>query len=102
MNTTLDAAGAEVIDGTGMTLMPGLVEGHCHPSFTRVSDPTELGQISPEQHMLLTAKNCHLLLEHGFTSIFEAASAKPLLGVTARNALNSGLIAGPRMLAAQP
>ena len=102
MNTTLDAAGAEVIDGTGMTLMPGLVEGHCHPSFTRVSDPTELGQISPEQHMLLTAKNCHLLLEHGFTSIFEAASAKPLLGVTARNALNSGLIAGPRMLAASP
>ena len=22
---------AEVIDGQGMTLMPGMVEGHCHP-----------------------------------------------------------------------
>jgi imidazolonepropionase-like amidohydrolase len=101
-NAKLDSAGADVIDGAGMTLMPGMVEGHCHPSFTGVSDPAELGLISPEQHMLLTAQNCRLLLEHGFTSIFEAASAKPLLGVTARNAINSGLIAGPRMLAASP
>lgn len=101
-NATLDAAGAEVIDGTGMTLMPGMVEGHCHPSFTGVSDPAELGLIPPEEHMLLTAQNCRLLLEHGFTSIFEAASAKPMLGVTARNAIDSGLIVGPRMLAGSP
>jgi imidazolonepropionase-like amidohydrolase len=101
-NATLDHSGAETIDGTGMTLMPGLVEGHCHPSFTGVASPAELGRIPPEEHMLLTAKNCRLLLDHGFTSIFEAASAKPLLGVTARNAINSGLIAGPRMLAGSP
>tara|TARA_R110002096_G_scaffold22312_9_gene71926 strand:- start:30 stop:1313 length:1284 start_codon:yes stop_codon:yes gene_type:complete len=101
-NATLDAAGADVIDATGMTLMPGMVEGHCHPSFTGVGAPEELGVIGPEQHMLLTAANCRLLLEHGFTSIFEAASAKPMLGVTARNAIDSGLIVGPRMLAASP
>ena len=29
----LDAAGAEVIEAGGMTLMPGLVEGHAHLSF---------------------------------------------------------------------
>jgi imidazolonepropionase-like amidohydrolase len=52
--------------------------------------------------MLLTAQNLKLLLDHGFTSIFEAASAKPMLGVTARNAINSGLIAGPRMRAGSP
>jgi imidazolonepropionase-like amidohydrolase len=90
------------IDGTGMTLMPGLVEGHCHPSFTGVNEPPELGRICPEEHMLLTAQNLRLLLDHGFTSIFEAASAKPMLGVTARNAINSGLIAGPRMRAGSP
>jgi N-acyl-D-aspartate/D-glutamate deacylase len=22
------------VDGQGMTLMPGMVEGHCHPSFS--------------------------------------------------------------------
>ena len=90
------------IDGTGMTLMPGLVEGHCHPSFANVNEPPELGRICPEEHMLLTAQNLRLLLDHGFTSIFEAASAKPMLGVTARNAINSGLIAGPRMRAGSP
>jgi len=101
-----EAAGTDLpqdrIDGSGMTLMPGMVEGHCHPSFTNVAMPAELGRISPEEHMLLTAKNLKLLLDHGFTSIFEAASAKPLLGVTARNAINSGLIAGPRMRAGSP
>ena len=92
----------ERIDGTGMTLMPGMVEGHCHPSFTGVTFPLELGQVSPERHMLLTAKNLRLLLEHGFTSIFEAASAKPLLGVNARDAIEEGLLAGPRMRAGSP
>jgi len=94
--------GATTIDGTGMTLMPGMVEGHCHPSFTGVGEPPELGRITPERHMLETAKNLKLLLSHGFTSIFEAASAKPLLGVTARDAINEGLIVGPRMRAGSP
>ncbi|MGI9520065.1 MAG: amidohydrolase family protein [Hyphomicrobiaceae bacterium] len=91
-----------VIDGQGMTLMPGMVEGHCHPSFTGINEPPELGRICPEEHMLLTAQNLRLLLEHGFTSAFEAASAKPMLGVTARNAIESGLIVGPRLRAASP
>ncbi|GAB5378231.1 MAG: amidohydrolase family protein [Acuticoccus sp.] len=94
--------GTETIEAAGMTLMPGMVEGHCHPSFTGVGEPAELGRISPERHMLLTAKNLRLLLDHGFTSIFEAASAKPMLGVTARDAINEGLIAGPRMRAGSP
>jgi imidazolonepropionase-like amidohydrolase len=51
---------------------------------------------------LRTAANVKLLLEHGFTSIFEAASAKPMIGVTIRDAINSGLIVGPRMRAASP
>lgn len=92
----------DVIDAKGMTLMPGMVEGHCHPSFTGIDEPPQLGQLSPEAHMLETAKNLRLLLSHGFTSIFEAASAKPLLGVTARDAINEGLLVGPRMRAGSP
>ena len=91
-----------VIDGAGHTLMPGLIEGHCHPSFTGVNDPWELGQLSPEDHMIKTAANLRLLLSHGFTSVFEAASAKPMLGVVARDAINSGLLDGPRMRASSP
>lgn len=101
-----DASGADLppgrIDGTGMTLMPGMVEGHCHPSFTGIGAPPDLGVVTPERHMLETAANLRLLLSHGFTSIFEAASAKPLLGVTARDAIAEGLLAGPRMRAGSP
>jgi imidazolonepropionase-like amidohydrolase len=93
---------SDVIDAGGMTLMPGMVEGHCHPSFTGINEPPELGKLCPERHMLETAKNLRLLLNHGFTSIFEAASAKPMLGVTARDAINEGLLVGPRMLAGSP
>ncbi len=98
----VDELPSDVIDAGGMTLMPGMVEGHCHPSFTGISEATQLGRLSPEKHMLETAKNLRLLLSHGFTSIFEAASAKPLLGVTARDAINEGLLAGPRMRAGSP
>ena len=93
---------ADVIDSGGMFLMPGMVEGHCHPSFVGISTNTELGRISPEKHTLMTAASVKLLLDHGFTSIFEAASAKPMIGVAIRDAINSGLIPGPRMRAASP
>lgn len=93
---------AEVIDGHGMTLMPGMVEGHCHPSFTGVSMPYQLGMIPPEEHTLKTAANAKLLLESGFTSIYCAASAKPRLDVVVRNAINAGELPGPRMRAASP
>lgn len=98
----MDERPHDVIDGKGMTLMPGIIDGHCHPSFTGVNEPRELGLLPVEEHLLLTISNVRLLLDHGFTSIFEAASAKPLLGVTTRNAINGGLIAGPRMLASSP
>jgi len=92
----------DAIDAGGQTLMPGLVEGHCHPSFVGIATNSELGRIAPEKHTLQTAANVKLLLEHGFTSIFEAASAKPMIGVTVRDAINEGLIVGPRMRAASP
>ncbi len=98
----LKADGCEEIDGEGKTLMPGMVEGHCHPSFVGIHTNPELGPIPPEMHTMLTAKNVRLLLDHGFTSIFEAASAKPMIGVTIRDCINSGMIAGPRMRASSP
>ncbi len=94
--------GGDIIDAGGKTLMPGMVEGHCHPSFVGIGEPAELGRVPPERHTLLTAQNVKLLLEHGFTSIFEAASAKPMIGVVIRDAINEGLIDGPRMRAASP
>jgi imidazolonepropionase-like amidohydrolase len=93
---------AEVVDGSGCTLMPGLVEAHGHLSFTNVASLEALGDIPPEEHTLLTAKNAKLLLDQGFTSVNSAASAKPRLDVVVRNAIEEGMIPGPRLLAASP
>ena len=93
---------SEIIDGGGMFLMPGMVEGHCHPSFVGISTNAELGRVPPERHTILTAANVKLLLDYGFTSIFEAASAKPMIGVAIRDAINEGVIPGPRMRASSP
>jgi len=93
---------AQVIDGSGATLMPGLIESHAHLSFTDIVAGPDLGAIPPEEHTLRTAHYARVLLEHGFTSCLSAASAKPRLDIAVRNAIDAGDIPGPRMLAASP
>ena len=98
----LDGTGAEVIEARGMTLMPGLVEGHAHLSFGKAAATTDLGDLPPEEHTLLTARNAKLLLDHGFTSAYSAASAKLRLDIVIRNAIAAGQIPGPRLKACGP
>ena len=98
----VEAGDAEVIDGGGATLMPGLTEAHGHPSFANISSLHALGEIPPEEHTLITARNVKLMLDQGFTSLNSAASGKPRLDIVIRNAINAGEIPGPRMLAATP
>ena len=94
--------GAEIIDGGGMTLMPGMVEGHCHLSFVGPARNQDLGEIPPEEHLLRTCRNATLILNHGFTSCYSAASAKLRLDVVVRQEIEDGYLAGPRYRAAGP
>lgn len=98
----LEAPGAEVIDAKGMTLMPGMVEGHAHISFINGARPTDLGDTPPEEHTLIAARNARLLLDHGFTGAYSAASAKLRLDVVIRNAIEAGDLPGPRLKACGP
>jgi imidazolonepropionase-like amidohydrolase len=100
--SALPREGAVVLDGGGATLMPGLIEPHAHLSFTDFVQSVELGQIPPEDHTLLTARNALRLLDAGFTSCFSAAASKPRLDVAVRDAIARGDIPGPRLLAASP
>src|SRR5580698_879496 len=95
-------AAAETIDAAGLTLMPGLVEGHCHLSFVGPARNQDLGEIPPEEHLLRTCRNATLILEHGFTSCYSAASAKLRLDVVVRQEIADGYLAGPRYRAAGP
>src|ERR1700741_4655808 len=98
----LATEGATVIEARGRTLMPGLVEGHAHISFGGAVNDSDLGNIPPEEHLLLTMRNAKTLLDHGFTSAYSAASAKLRLDVVIRNEVNAGRLPGPRIRAASP
>jgi imidazolonepropionase-like amidohydrolase len=98
----LSADGAATIDCHGRTLMPGLVEGHAHISFGGAVNDRDLGNIPPEEHLLLTMRNAKTLLDHGFTSAYSAATAKLRLDVVIRNEINAGRLPGPRIKAASP
>jgi imidazolonepropionase-like amidohydrolase len=94
--------GVALIEGDGMTLMPGLVEGHCHLSFVNPLRNQDLGEIPPEEHLLRTCRNATLILNHGFTSCYSAASAKLRIDVVVRQEIEDGYLAGPRYRAAGP
>ncbi len=99
---TLPREDVRHIDGAGATLMPGMIEAHAHVSFADTPDLHSLGDIPPEEHVLLAAQNARTYLDRGFTSLNSMAAAKPRLDVVIRNAIASGQIPGPRMLAATP
>ena len=84
----------------GRTVMPGLVEGHAHISFTNVASLMDLVLMPVEENLIAAIANAALLLDHGFTSLVSAAASKPRLDVVVRNAIDAGQIPGPRMLAA--
>jgi imidazolonepropionase-like amidohydrolase len=88
------------IDLGGRTVMPGMVDGHAHISFTNVGDLMDLVLMPVEENLIAAICNAALLLDHGFTSLVSAAASKPRLDVAVRNAIDAGQIVGPRMLAA--
>jgi imidazolonepropionase-like amidohydrolase len=92
--------GAELVEGQGRTLMPGLVEAHAHLSFLGFQDLWDSARIPVEEHLLGTLESARLLLDQGFTSCFSAAAAKPRLDVVVRDAIEAGRFPGPRLLAA--
>ena len=89
-----------VIDGRGMTLMPGLIDAHLHLSWSDQATLEEISHLPVEEHTLTCAKSARTVLDMGFTSGVGAAAAKPRLDVVIRNAIAAGDFPGPRCLAA--
>lgn len=94
--------GAQVIDGGGATLMPGMTEGHGHISYPNFSNLNEVADLPPEDHALMTAENATLLLDCGFTSVFSAGSLRVRMDLAVREAIEAGRMRGPRIKASSP
>ncbi len=99
----IEAGDADVVDAAGATLMPGLVEPHAHVTYTNCTMLPGIGEMPPEEHMVLALEHAKIMLDQGFTSLFSAAgTSKIRIEPVLRDTINAGKFPGPRIRAASP
>jgi len=97
---SIQADGAEVVDGGGATLMPGMVEAHAHLTWpSSVERVVNAMKLPVEEHLLVTAQNARITLEHGFTSAYSAGALGEKFEPVLRNMIDAGFFEGPRLRA---
>lgn len=98
------AADARVIDLPALTLLPGLIEAHSHVLLHPYSEATWNDQVSKESLALRVARaTMHLrnTLMAGFTTIRDLGTeGAAYADVGLKQAVQQGIIPGPRMLVA--
>ena len=92
-----DGGLVEEIDASGCRVLPGMIDSHCHISFDQPNSNDELffhrryGLAA-----LVAGVNAQKVLRAGFTSFFDADCVFDV-GVDLRDAIEGGVIEGPRM-----
>jgi len=80
-----------------MTIMPGLIDAHCHISFDEPSSNDELFFHRREGlAAIIAARNVQRLLRAGVTGLMDPDSLNEI-GIDLRDAIEAGIIYGPRM-----
>ena len=99
---SIDTVGAKVVELPGTTLMPGLVEGHSHVLLHPYNETPWNDQVMHEGLALRVARavnHLHATLMAGFTTIRDLGTeGAGYSDVELKQAVNQGIIPGPRML----
>ncbi|MCB1344883.1 MAG: amidohydrolase family protein, partial [Rhodobacteraceae bacterium] len=85
------------IDAAGQTVMPGLIDTHCHLAFDDAGSNAEIfHQRRNGLSALIAAYNARKLLRAGVTAMVDPDSTFENMG-DVRDAIDAGLFEGPRM-----
>ena len=89
-----------IVESGGMSILPGLIDCHTHYLiYPWGLDPRKLEMGGPHGRAVLRAARCaRVALESGVTTARDAG-APDGLNIVLRDAINEGLIPGPRILA---
>ena len=94
---TAENDSVESIDLEGKFIMPGLIDAHCHISFDEPKSNDELFFHRREGlAAIIAGTNALKVLQSGVTSFFDADSLYSV-GVDLRDAIESGIVRGPKM-----
>lgn len=94
-------AGAQIVDLSGHTVMPGFIDAHVHVTL-RPQYEDKVFNLSPAYKALLGVEALGILLNNGFTTVRDVADMD-MHGYTTMDlalAVEQGLIVGPRLIPA--
>ncbi|MBI3978804.1 MAG: amidohydrolase family protein [Chloroflexi bacterium] len=93
------APNAELIDASGLTLLPGLIDTHVHLAFSAGEHPlTDLLSEGDDRMILRAAGNAQVALRAGITTVRDAGGRRSVV-LALRDAIRDGLLPGPRVVA---
>lgn len=99
---TISATGAELVNLTGTTLMPGLIEGHSHLLLHPYNETNWDDQVLREARSLRVARatvHAQKTLLAGFTTVRDLGTeGADYDDVGLKQAIEQGIIPGPRMM----